>query len=55
MAKCHWKSFEKGPYRFKTYAETFEWAKQFASGLRALGLNPVRLPYTRVLSLWPAP
>lgn len=39
-----WKSFEKGPYRFKTYAETFEWAKQFASGLLNLGLNPVGAP-----------
>merc|ERR1712137_328436 len=35
-----WTYYERGPYKWIDFAETFEIVSQFASGLRALGIQP---------------
>lgn len=38
--KKRWLTYEKGPYEFRTYAETYQYTLEFASGLLNLGLKP---------------
>lgn len=39
--KKKWTFYEKSPFKFQTYEETFNTIKTFAAGLRANGLEPV--------------
>ena len=39
--KKSWTYYERGSFEWLNYKQTFEIIEEFASGLRALGLNPV--------------